>query len=126
MPDANSAIAFNGTAIDDGDDFIITDNELGFRIAKTDTILVEGTLRLAPGSIVELTESTKEAINFGQDCNCPPSILATGREERIPKHGCDSTCIVFVLLCHYCVYNPAGGYQGEETKVCGACVGLPF
>jgi hypothetical protein len=35
-------------------------------------------------------------------------------------------CFGVVLVCTNCCYDQFGRLSGDETEVCGACLGLPF
>lgn len=77
-------------------------------------------------SISILSEPRPVTVSTLRDCNCSNTIPPTNREERIPKFGCETKCFGVVLVCYYCIYGPGGVLQGEESNVCGVCVGFPF
>jgi hypothetical protein len=126
MENQAQLIPFEGIVATQDDKYILSGNGISFSIPVENTKYIDSKLHLKVDSVVELIEGEAKVKALNGDCNCPPSIRPTGREERIPKFGCETTCVVLVMLCNYCVYNPAGGYLRSETKVCGACVGLPF
>lgn len=35
----------------------------------------------------------------------------------------DTSCVVFVLICHSCCYDENGVFRGEESEACGICIG---
>jgi len=120
-------IKFSGETSKKGKKFFLTapSGDI-FTINKDAVKFEDDSVFVKINSAVKIIHSSKTETIDNIDCSCPVKILATNREERIPKHGCDTKCWGVVLFCTDCVYNPAGVFIKEETKVCGACIGLPF
>lgn len=109
------------------DNEIIVHFTLGsFSINKEDVNFNAEKLRLKKGAIIKVLEDNTMTLKVMSPCNCSNRIAATNREERIPKYGCETKCFGVVMVCYYCVYDGGGVLIGEESKICGACVGIPF
>ena len=35
----------------------------------------------------------------------------------------DTSCVVFVLICHSCCYDDNGFFKEEQSEACGICIG---
>jgi hypothetical protein len=89
---------------------------------QNDVVTTGNDLTIRKGAEVTFLEKSFNPF----ECKCDIKILPTGREEKISKHGCETTCFGVVLVCHYCVYDVAGVFKEEKSEICGVCVGVPF
>lgn len=97
-----------------------------FLIGSSDVKFSENKLLLKTGANIEILENSDDTMKLSGPRNCSNRIPATNREERIPKYGCETKCFGVVMVCYYCVYDAGGVLRGEESKICGVCVGIPF
>jgi hypothetical protein len=120
-------LKFSGTRLNKGNDVVLTSSSgESFSIDKKALKTIGDSIFIKNKTLVKFQRNTLKNFNEEAGCKCPVKILATNREERIPKHGCDTKCYGVILACTTCVYNSVGVFIKEETKICGGCIGLPF
>jgi|GEM_PF-4340218 len=120
-------VKFAGTKSNKGNKVILTASSgMSFSIQKKAIKLVGDSIFVRNNTLIQILETPSQKFNTLAPCGCAVKILATNKEEHIPKHGCDPDCYGVILVCTNCVYNPAGVFIKEEKKICGGCIGIPF
>lgn len=120
-------VKFSGTKLNKGTKVILTvPSGESFSTSKKAIKMVGDSIFIRNHTIINIPTNSSHNFTASAPCGCSVKILATNREERIPKYGCETKCLGIILVCTNCVYNPAGVFIKEETKICGGCIGLPF
>ena len=121
-------IQFIGDSIQLGEEYKLSASNSGsFTISRQDVKFEGNKIFIKVKAKVTVTlDPSEEDPNLLSHCNCKNTIPGTGRDEIIPKFGCETKCFGVILICYYCIYGPGGVLKGEESSICGACIGFPF